>query len=248
MKIAKMALALAFFATSTHYARSAEIKIAAGRIWLIGKIVSGDYDRFVYALRQNRSSIAWIELRSGGGSVVESIKIGRLIHQLVMNARAPMSPSYAPVVKPNCGDDISEVGIRPPCICASACFNIWVAGMYRMGTELAIHRISFEGDVGVLSPGDYAAAYEKGLILERTYLDEMKVPADYYQKMLTVPSSDVYKLRYEESSSMVVHPVFQEWLIARCGPVGVESSRCYAREIATAQQAAYNQFVNGLIP
>src|ERR1700692_3869442 len=53
-----------------------------GTLYMVGKIVDGDYDRFIATIRSWGPHPFSLDVRSEGGNVIEAMKIGRLVRQL----------------------------------------------------------------------------------------------------------------------------------------------------------------------
>jgi hypothetical protein len=121
-------------------------------LYLIGDITVGDYDRFVSAMRIRGAKPFSLTLRSGGGNVLEAMKIGRLVRELSISVWAPTSSMETPS-RASCGYDLQAVGRRVPCICASACTLVFFGSVFRSGFEVYIHSIKYDDNsLGGLSP------------------------------------------------------------------------------------------------
>jgi hypothetical protein len=128
----------------THAAYAAEMQLPNGEFYFVGSIISGDSERFRTAIKQAGPNLQTINLRSAGGNVMEAIKIGRMVKELYLDTGAPLSPAFGPYAKHNCSSDHPMVRGRAPCLCGSACFFIWAAGLHPFGDLVFLHRISFE--------------------------------------------------------------------------------------------------------
>ena len=107
--------------------RAAEMRLTPnGEFYFVGRIVSGDLERFRAALK-TLPEVKTIHLRSQGGSLMEAIRIGRAVKELYLDTAAPVSPAVNRHASPkdNCSDDPAEVREGARCLCASACFFIW---------------------------------------------------------------------------------------------------------------------------
>jgi hypothetical protein len=249
-------LTLTILSTEPSIAVPADIRISSnGNLYIVGKLIPGDFERFKSALRSGTTEIGFVELRTGGGSVVEGLAIGRLVRSLYLNTNAPWS-SQSGAQQPYCRHDARLVGLQVPCLCASACFFIWVAGFFRYGDEIHIHRIYFDQDFyGPLDPDQAAEKYKQGLQVVHSYLREMDVPEKYYERMLKTSSDSSSKISWNEAANDFGFwpvPALQEWLIARCGGYrNVQSSQqaeaissCWMREQKGAQRAAMQKFLS----
>src|ERR1017187_5955566 len=123
-----------------------ELKVYRGVLVLEGKIVPGDYDKLRNFLgtKSNFDKISGgVFLASPGGNVAEAMRIGQLIRALRLSTDAPSGP---PTGSPKFGESV----IRPNNLvdqanyqCTSACFFIYVSGIYRnlsWAGRLGIHR------------------------------------------------------------------------------------------------------------
>jgi hypothetical protein len=239
---------------SVQPARAADMIIDANeQFFLVGPIVLGDFERFKTALRKGPPSPATINLRSSGGDVMEALQIGRLIRSLYLDTGAPLSPEAGPYAKHNCSTDLSSVRRQGTCLCASACFLIWVGGMTPFGDHVYVHRISFDKDYyGALSPAEADIKYEQGLRVVREYLSEMGVKEKYYEKLVKTPSNFSAKLRFLEVASdftWIGRPSLNEWMIARCGGWGhpdmakrMKIQDCWFVELENVRKSAIRKF------
>jgi hypothetical protein len=64
--------------TSTAYGATIVIDRASNQLYIVGKIVPGDYESFKFSLRNGTEPVNAVNIVSPGGSVVEAIQIGRL--------------------------------------------------------------------------------------------------------------------------------------------------------------------------
>src|SRR5438105_3615821 len=103
-------------------------------LYLTGKIENGDAARVRQTIKQAGPSVEALMLRSGGGSMYESIQIGTLAYDMMLNTFSPPAPNY-------CSQEDSRWGIgQTPCTCVSGCFLIWMGGVNRYGTVVGMHR------------------------------------------------------------------------------------------------------------
>ncbi len=136
-----------------------KLKVYRGVLVLEGKIVPGDYDKLRNFLG-NKSNFDKISggvfLASPGGEVAETIKIGRLIRALRLSTDAP---SGTPKGSPKFGKSLIQpydlVDPKTNYLCTSACFFLFVAGIYRNMNwvgRLGIHRpVRSESNAKILS-------------------------------------------------------------------------------------------------
>lgn len=97
-----------------------------------GEIKKGDYAKFKSLLKQRRdSNIEWVVLNSSGGDLSEALQIA----ELIQNAFLKTDVSEEVIGKTPDGLPIIKSGT-----CASACFIIWVGGVYR--ENFSLHYLS----------------------------------------------------------------------------------------------------------
>jgi hypothetical protein len=184
-------------------------------IRLIGKIEKGDAEKFkklVVDLRYEKKIINMLMLASFGGDAIEAMRIGSIV-------RESFIPTHAPFALDS-GFSCNEypLGLKDDdCNCASACFLIWVAGVYRMGNVLGLHRPRFldeylEGLSESESEKEYLLMYER----IRSYLKKMDVPEHIINKMFNTESDMTTYLDLDTARSMKSTPLFDERVEANC--------------------------------
>jgi hypothetical protein len=184
-------------------------------IRLVGEIEKGDaekFERLVDDLRQKKRTVNMLMLASIGGDANEAMRIGKIVRESFIPTHAPFAldsgficRGYPSGLKEN------------DCDCASACFLIWVAGVYRMGNVLGVHKPYFlEGYFDGLSASEtdkeYVLMYEK----VNSYLKNMDVPEHIIDKMFNTASDEITYLGLNTVKSMESVPFFDEWIGARC--------------------------------
>jgi hypothetical protein len=195
-------------------------------IRLVGKIEKGDAEKFkrlVEDLRQKKRTVNMLMLASIGGDAIEAMRIGTIVRESFIPTHAPINldvgftcVGYPPELK---GDD---------CDCASACFLIWVAGVYRVGDVLGIHRPYFleeyfEGLSASEAQKEYVLMYER----VRSYLKSMDVPEHIINKMFNTGSDEITYLDWDTAKSMELAPFFDEWVGASCLRLASEEEMDY---------------------
>ena len=103
------------------------------------------------------------------------------------------------------------------CACASACALIWFGAQDRIGT-VGLHRPrTDDAAFTALSPADASAAYRRMLDGVRSYLDEMEVPKQMIELMISTGSAEI---RWVDATEDEVEqpPSIAEWKDASCGP------------------------------
>jgi hypothetical protein len=108
------------------------------------------------------------------------------------------------------------------CVCASACFLIYVAGARRDRSYVGIHRSYLSEkatrDLGLDTASQIYARIRKPIA---DYLDEMGVPRRYADIMIRTSSREVYIPKYPEIMRDFYGwiPEVEEWLIAKCNTI-----------------------------
>jgi hypothetical protein len=168
-----------------------------------------------------------IYLASPGGDLAEAIKIGRLVRALRWETTVP-SRFTNPYIKPE--TIFAKHHLKNPKVnymCASACFFIFVAGVYRTSEDmdvednaiLGIHRpFLTDADLRAMS-GDQAISSANQLrVVIENYLKEMGVPAKYADLMLSIPKDDVQWIENAafETDFKGIIPELRDWVYARC--------------------------------
>jgi len=168
-----------------------------------------EYKKWVkkYGAQEGAARIT-LYLNSLGGDVVEAIKIGRAVRDLLLNTHTGLDTSSA---------DFKELK------CMSACFFIWISGVDRRASPgdktLGIHRLYFEKNHYKGLTSKQAEIKYKNLKNKAvTFLKEMGVSEKYADKMFAVPSNDVYILSEKEVDDLEgMVPYYEELLFSRCG-------------------------------
>jgi hypothetical protein len=185
----------------------------------------------------NQTYVERTIIYSEGGAVQPALKIGRYIRAMRMEtygpyADEPYDPAriVCPVFSKVPSDYLfMEYNLRSKrgdsrCICASACFLIWVGGIWspgRTGTlneKISIHRIAFDpSQYGKLTESEAKQLYETEQHKIEAYLQEMGVPAATTQRMFTIPSERVEFLTKDELAVLKQTPAYlQEYIGAKC--------------------------------
>ena len=174
-------------------------------------------DDFVYLNNASigplpKRTVNMLMLASIGGDAIEAMRIGTIVRESFIPTHAPTDldagftcNGYPPGLK---DDD---------CDCASACFLIWVAGVYRVGDVLGIHRPYFleeyfEGLSASEVQKEYVLMYER----VRSYLKNMDVPEHIINKMFNTGSDEITYLDWDTAKSMEWVPFFDERVGASC--------------------------------
>lgn len=227
-----MLLALFF---SLPFAVGAELKIVKScpdgtcdnaNLYIIGKINTGDAAHVMKVLEEYGPGIGSLYLRSPGGSMYESIRIGTMANELMLNTFAPSSitqcgrTKYCTNPRANCTPEHKQLGVtKAYCTCLSGCFLIWIGGVNRYGDIVGMHRPwDTSRKMGSLPYKQAAKQYKKWLADLKLYLTKMEVPETYFSKFIeTVRSGDIRMLTNEDYTALHQNPSITEWLSNRCG-------------------------------
>ena len=212
--------------------------------------------KFRNVIVQNNFSLETVILRSNGGNLQEAMTIGRDIRQLLMETEGPTLDYYPdregrygsgdyPLCVENGFPDGSYKGSRykgSECVCASACFFLYVAGVRRALSYVGIHRGYVRPDISRDQGLDTAAEMYRRISKPITdYLRDMGVPPRYADIMLRTSSQEIYVPKYPEVMADFFGwiPEIEEWLIAKCDTV---SERQMAEQERKALRAGGEQF------
>ena len=210
---------------------SAEIRRSEHPLYgfiLEGAIVPGDYDKLRKLIEAdcpakyyNSACASSIYLASPGGSVVEAMKIGRLVRALRWETQIPEEAPADLRQKIITALKLSDP--KANYLCASACFFAFVGGIERspaiFNGILGIHR-PFLSDADLKRVNDtqaIASATQVRTVVE-AYLKEMGVASKYSDLMFSVPKDQVRwvdKASFEADFAGVISEL-KEWMNARC--------------------------------
>lgn len=173
---------------------------------LKGKIIKGDYNKFVQLIASNHGKFPrQINLNSNGGDAYEAIKLGRLVH-------ASFIKTYT--------DPFDN--------CHSACFILWAGGAYRNAfvsdessliSKIGIHRPKYSNQYfSSLSIGDAEDKYKTMEDKIKDYLTDMRIPQSIIEDMIRTPSDRIKLLNADEIKKLIGQvPVQYEWFASKCG-------------------------------
>jgi hypothetical protein len=191
---------------------------AFGEIVLEGTITPGDYDKLLNFVEANPARS--IYLASPGGSVAESIKIGRLVRALKLKTIVPDQNYFREKV----AERHNLTNPKENYMCSSACFFVFVAGVERdhewpEDPLLGVHRPYLSGEELRALSGDEAMRSSTQLrAVVETYLKEMSVPAKYADLMFSVPKDEIRWISRDEFEADLEGfvPELKDWVEARC--------------------------------
>lgn len=192
---------------------SAELRVfeKSNNIVIDGKIVPGDYDKLVKLVLAHGIPSRFT-IRSSGGSVVEAMKIGRLVRS-----------SLADVLS------VDE--------CQSACSLILLAAveLSPLGSEVGLHRPRFTPEEFKASSFENAEASHRDLHdMVKGYLIEMDAPQFLIEKTLKTPSNDMAYVSISDINGMRGDkaPAYDEWTRGSCnGLSAIDEENALAIEV-----------------
>jgi hypothetical protein len=165
---------------------------------LSGPIIAGDYEKVRKLIQNGWPEMLMINLHSLGGSVIEGMKIGRMLRKYLIAAE--VSPA---------GCDSNE------CDCASACALIWFGAVQRMG-RVGLHRPRIgDPDFANSPPEEATRQYRRVLSEIENYLIEMEVPRPIVDTMLATSSSEIHWVD-AVTEGLSRPPSYAEWEDASC--------------------------------
>jgi hypothetical protein len=200
------------------------LKVVRGVLVLEGKIESGDYitiRNFLSEPSNFKKMTGEVFLASQGGNAFEALKIGYLIRHLRLSTDAPSRPP--PTVRSSGSEIIRPFELVNPrnYLCTSACFLLYVAGVYRdfiWAGRLGIHQPQIEHKPIGLTQSDVLIATADMRDKLKRYFEVMSVPNKYLNLMYSTPSNAVYWITQTEFDSDLKGyvPEVRALLDARC--------------------------------
>lgn len=198
-RITLVAVFVLLIALTPEKVLGSSVTIQESTFQLNGEITRGDYNELIRLMKENRGALIYpgnFELNSPGGSVLEALKLGELIHASGLTVHV---------------SDSAE--------CHSACFILLASAQTRflLGT-VTIHRPYF-------SSGSYKHGSREQLLREQNtaiseaaeYLRRLFVPDNLVQHMIGTSSKEAYKLNARDISQLGMHaPAMEELIIAQC--------------------------------
>ena len=196
---------------------AAEISaISPVRVVLEGEIKTGDYDKLRNLIDPNSpvkvgvggvggdwyvDTYREIYLASPGGNVAEAMKIGRLLRALRWETIVP-GVITNPNIKPEkIFKDNQLKNTKANYMCASACFFIFVAGLYRdedvysladNRVILSIHRPYLtDSDLRSMTGSQAITSGNQIRFVVENYLKEMGVSMKYADLMFSIPKDEI---------------------------------------------------------
>ena len=210
-------------------ARAASVTLHPGGnlVVLEGRIEVGDFDKVLKLSRE--ATPTGIYLASPGGNLAEAIRIGALVRRLAWETRSAEGPDVPAEFRAGVA---ASYGVRDPArhnMCASACFFIFVGGIYRDGHRLAIHQPFMAPAELERIPADEAARRANNVrAVVEVYLHRMGVPLRYVQEMYDVPKERLRWLTDDEIAADF-HGFIAEvrpWVETQCPADEIKTQRC----------------------
>jgi hypothetical protein len=202
MRARVYALSFLLFCSGVHAAEFQFVPrngVGPSTIRMVGRISDGDAEKLNKWILSNPAEYIVtnnIELSSSGGSIVEAIKLARLVEQSGWTAL-----------------------VSPGETCASACFFIFSSAQVRISAgDIVIHRPYF--DKAPQHPTEHFAQIEaQGAVATaaRDYLLAKGVSSRIVDLMMSLPSSRGYILTSRDFNELgYLGPVAEEQAIRRC--------------------------------
>jgi len=172
------------------------LKIVRGVLILEGKIERGDYIKvrnFLGDATNFNKMTGEVFVASPGGNVVEALEIGYLIRRLRLSTDAPSQP---PPSERSSGNEIihpNELTNPRNYLCTSACFLLFVAGIYReflWAGRLGLHHPRLEYKPIGATENALSMAEEEMRDRVKNYLEEMNVPDKYLTLMYSTAPNE----------------------------------------------------------
>lgn len=124
----------------------------------------------------------------------------------------PKNPAHLSTFDPRSGRGDSG------CICASACFFIWIAGAERQGDVVVVHRPYFDPTTyKTLEMAEARAAFLALTRDARKFLSDLETPSDIVDKVFSTPSDKAIYLSRAELTNLRTAAYYGELKIATCG-------------------------------
>ena len=232
------------------------LKLVRGVLILEGRIETGDYvsvRTFLSDASNFRNMNGQVFLASHGGEVSEALQIGYLIRRLRLSTDAPSRPP--PTIRSSGSEIIHPFELtnqRVNYLCTSACFLLYVAGVYRefiWAGRLGIHSPQVERKpIGAKEKDITIAAADLRNKLNE-YFEQMNVPKKYLDLMYSVPSNEVRWITQSELNADLKGyvPEVQALLDAKCNStsaVSTDIQKCIVQTTAELRNEAWLKLFN----
>jgi hypothetical protein len=171
---------------------------------LEGIIETGDFERFKNIV-VNSGHVREIYLASPGGNLAEAVKIGLLVRHLNLSTVVPSKQ----LTHNDRTVALARHGLKDnkDYTCASACFFIFVAGIYRSTDDHGAAILGLHAPTLLASAAAKLAPEQANLAIDRTrkviadYFGVMGVPMKYTEEINSVPKTRMRWIRNDEFQS-----------------------------------------------
>ena len=205
-----------------------------------GIIEKGDFNIFIETAKENQGQIDSVLIFTPGGDFYEAMKIGYAVRKLELTTVAPDASNRIFI----------EYGVKlkdkKNFICASSGFFIYIAGVYRDGYIIGVHRPYFQkGQFGNLNQTDAQIAFNLLQKTSKDYMNEMGVPSHVQDKLLATQSNSIWMLDTNTINTYFhsYAPYRLEWLKNRCSNADKdEENKCWQLTILNSRLEAYERY------
>ena len=184
---------------------------------LEGRIEMGDFDKVLRLSRE--AAPTGIYLASPGGNLGEALRIGSLVRRLAWETKSAEATSVPAGLRAGVAMSYGIKDLRNQ-QCASACFFIFVSGIYRDGHALGIHQPYMSpAEVNRMSEDEALRKTRNARAVVELFLARMGVPRKYVDAMYEVPKEQIRWLTEEEIAADFhgFIPSVREWVATQCG-------------------------------
>ena len=246
--VVSVGIALSAFIVWTKPCNAVEnLKIVRGVLILEGKIERGDYIKvrdFLGDATNFNKMTGEVFVASQGGNVFEALEIGYLIRRLRLSTDAPSQP---PPTERSSGSEIihpNELTNPRNYLCTSACFLIFVAGIYRefiWAGRLGLHHPRLEYKPVGATENALSMADEEVRNKLKSYLEEMNVPDKYLTLMYSTAPNQTRLITQAEFNADVKGyvPELRDLLQAKC--LGPNDRDCIRQTKAQLRDEAWRK-------
>jgi len=229
------------------------LRLVRGVLIVEGGIQPGDYTtvRNFLAKESNFTKMnGTVFVASPGGNAVAALQIGYLIRRLRLSTDAPSRPP--PTTRSSRGEIIHPVDLTNPRSyqCTSACFLLYVAGVYReflWAGRLGIHNTRLEYKPIGTTENDVALATADIRSKLKDYFEQMNVPNKYLDLMYSTPPNAMRWITQDEFNADLKGyiPEMRTLLDAKChlnrSENSPETQNCIAQIKAELRSEAWHK-------
>jgi hypothetical protein len=211
-------LLLALTCAAGTHAASVTLHPNGRTVILEGRIEVGDFEK-VEQLARDAAPTA-LYLASPGGNLVEAMRIGALVRRLAWETKSAESPSVPPAIAAGVARSYGVRDLAHNHMCASACFFIFVSGIYRDGHRLGIHTpFMLPSEQAKMAADEATKRTDDVQTFVERFLARMGVPHKYFEAMYEVPKEQMRWLTEEEIEADLhgFVPEVRAWVQTQCG-------------------------------